>query len=164
MASSISTRSSARSRPGTVLVSVMAANNEIGTIQPLAAIAAIAHSHGALFHTDAAQAVGKIPIDVIAADVDLLSLTAHKFYGPKGAGAIFIRKRKPRLSLPPQIDGWRAGGRPQRPARSTCRASSGSAARRTSAGSRWTERRAASAPCAIGCSTDCDRASVTASW
>jgi len=92
-------------RPGTLLVSVMAANNEIGTVQPLAEIAAIAHSHGALFHTDAAQAAGKVPIDVIAADVDLLSLTAHKFYGPKGSGAIFIRKRKPRLSVPAQIVG-----------------------------------------------------------
>jgi cysteine desulfurase len=92
-------------RPGTLLVSVMAANNEIGTIQPLAAIAAIAHAQGALFHTDAAQAAGKIPVDVIGADIDLLSLTAHKFYGPKGSGALFVRKRKPRITLPAQIDG-----------------------------------------------------------
>jgi cysteine desulfurase len=92
-------------RPGTILVSVMAANNEIGTIQPLAEIAAIAHSQGALFHTDAAQAVGKVPLDVVAAEVDLLSLTAHKFYGPKGSGALFIRKRRPRLAIPAQIAG-----------------------------------------------------------
>jgi cysteine desulfurase len=91
--------------PRTVLVSVMAANNEIGTLQPLAEIGAIAHTHGALFHTDAAQAAGKVPIDVEAMQIDLLSLTAHKFYGPKGAGALFIRKRKPRLGVAPQIDG-----------------------------------------------------------
>jgi len=74
-------------------VSVMAANNEIGSIQPLAEIGALAHAHGALFHVDAAQAVGKIPIDVNAMQIDLLSLTAHKIYGPKGCGAIFIRRR-----------------------------------------------------------------------
>jgi len=102
-------------RPGTLLVSVMAANNEIGTIQPLAEIAAIAHAQGALFHTDAAQAAGKVPLDVMAADIDLLSLTAHKFYGPKGSGAIFIRRRKPKIVLPAQIagggqeDGQRSG-------------------------------------------------------
>ena len=92
-------------RPGTLLVSVMAANNEIGTIQPLAEIAAIAHAHGALVHTDAAQAAGKVPIDVVGSDVDLLSLTAHKFYGPKGSGALFVRRRKPRISLTPLIAG-----------------------------------------------------------
>ena len=76
----------------TRLVSVMAANNEIGVVQPLAEIAALAHARGALVHSDAAQAVGKIPVDVKATGVDLLSLTAHKMYGPKGTGALFIRK------------------------------------------------------------------------
>lgn len=78
---------------GAAVVSVMAANNEVGTIQPLADIGALARAHGALFHVDAAQAVGKIPIDVDAMQIDLLSLTAHKIYGPKGCGAIFIRRR-----------------------------------------------------------------------
>ncbi|NUR56003.1 MAG: IscS subfamily cysteine desulfurase [Acidobacteria bacterium] len=101
--------------PNTILVSVMAANNEIGTLQPLDAIGAIAHEHGALLHTDAAQAAGKVPIDVRALHVDLLSLTAHKCYGPKGAGALFVAKAKPRVALAPQIDGgghehgWRSG-------------------------------------------------------
>ncbi len=89
----------------TILVSVMAANNEIGVIQPLQAIGAIVQERGVLLHTDAAQAAGKVPLNVAALGVDLLSLTGHKYYGPKGAGALYVRRRKPRLPLSCQIDG-----------------------------------------------------------
>lgn len=91
----------------TVVVSIMHANNEIGTLQPLHAIAAIAHERGALFHTDATQSVGKVPVDVEAAEVDLLSFSAHKLYGPKGVGALYVRRSGPRVRLTPLI--WGGG-------------------------------------------------------
>jgi cysteine desulfurase len=86
----------------TAIVSVMAANNEIGVLQPLERVGAIARDRGAVFHVDAAQAVGKIPLDVAALQIDLLSLTAHKVYGPKGCGALFVRKR---LEIAPLLVG-----------------------------------------------------------
>jgi cysteine desulfurase len=92
-------------RPDTVLVSVMAANNEIGVIQPLAAIGARCRDRQVLFHTDAAQAIGKIPLDVAAMNIDILSLTAHKVYGPKGIGALYVRRRDPRVMIAPQLHG-----------------------------------------------------------
>jgi cysteine desulfurase len=89
----------------TVLVSVMFANNEIGVLQPIAEIGRLCREKGVIFHTDAAQAAGKVPIDVQAMDIGLLSVTAHKLYGPKGIGALFVRKRNPRVRLAPQMDG-----------------------------------------------------------
>ncbi len=92
-------------RDDTCLVSVMLANNEIGVIQPLAEIAAVCRQRGVLLHCDATQAVGKIPVDVVALGVDLMSFTAHKIYGPKGIGALYVRRRDPIVRLDPQIVG-----------------------------------------------------------
>ena len=89
----------------TILISIMAANNEIGTIQPIKEIGRLAKEKGILFHSDATQAVGKIPINVNELGLDLLSLTAHKMYGPKGVGALYVRSNKPRVKITPLIDG-----------------------------------------------------------
>jgi cysteine desulfurase len=92
-------------RPTTILVAIMYANNEIGVIQPIKEISAIAKKHGALVFTDAVQAVGKIPVDVIADGIDIMAFTAHKMYGPKGVGALYVRRKNPRVKVTAQMDG-----------------------------------------------------------
>jgi cysteine desulfurase len=91
--------------PKTTLVSIMLANNEVGTVQPLAEIGRVCREQGVLLHSDAVQGIGKLPVNVDELNVDLLSLTAHKLYGPKGIGALYVRMGKPRVRLVPQMDG-----------------------------------------------------------
>ncbi len=89
----------------TILISIMYANNEIGVLQPIAEIGKLAKERGVLFHTDAVQAVGKVPVNVISDNIDLMSITAHKMYGPKGVGALYVRRKGPRVQLTAQLDG-----------------------------------------------------------
>jgi cysteine desulfurase len=92
-------------RPGTILVAVMYANNETGVLQPVKAVSEIARRHGVLFFSDATQAVGKIPVNVMEDGIDLMAFSAHKLYGPKGTGALYVRRRNPRVRLAAQMDG-----------------------------------------------------------
>jgi cysteine desulfurase len=92
-------------RPDTILVSIMAANNEIGTLQPIREIGRICHERGVIFHCDATQAVGKFPVNVESDQIDLLSMSGHKLYGPKGAGLLYVRRKNPRVRLTPLFDG-----------------------------------------------------------
>ncbi len=92
-------------KPNTTLIAIMYANNEIGVVQPVKEIAAIAKKHGVLFFTDGTQAVGKIPVDVLKDGIDLMAFSSHKMYGPKGIGALYVRRKNPRVKVTAQMDG-----------------------------------------------------------
>jgi cysteine desulfurase len=92
-------------KPNTILIAIMYANNEIGTVMPMKELGDIAKKHGVLLFSDAVQAVGKIPVDVKADGIDLMAFTAHKMYGPKGVGALYVRRKNPRVKVTAQLDG-----------------------------------------------------------
>ena len=133
--------------PKTILITIMYANNEIGVIQPIAEIGKIAKEKGVFFHTDAVQAVGKIPVDVQKDNIDLLSISAHKMYGPKGVGALYVRRRIRACNLLPSSTAAGTSAACVR-ARSTCRASSDSARPASFARTKWRRKASEAAPSA----------------